>query len=115
MNIPASQLADNLFYFLMMGLILEVSISAVFSIRALDELMQNTLTKSVKTVLILLISFGIIWRMPELRIFNGGKVEIPDALHMVLSALVLARLSNLFHDLFRYLRRNAVKNDSMPV
>ena len=100
-----SQILENFFLFTLMALVLEVSVSALFSIKVIDELLKNSLTKAIKNILVLMLAFFLVIKIPQLKILAGTKIKLDKVLHITLSALVLARLANVFHDWFQYLKR----------
>ncbi|MCB1146047.1 MAG: hypothetical protein KDK38_04540 [Leptospiraceae bacterium] len=96
--------------FLYLALVIELSVSAILSIKFLDQLLQSTLTKSIKNLLVILISFGVVWNMKNLRLFAGSTIEVSHAIDFLLSALFLARLANILHDLFALLKERAKRD-----
>ncbi|MCS6971720.1 MAG: hypothetical protein N2Z22_00170 [Turneriella sp.] len=104
MAVIVTQLWNNLVLFFTIGVFLELAISAIFSIRLIDELLSSTLLRSVKNLLVLLAAFGLCAKMEQLRLFFGTKIQLPEFVHYILSSLVLARMANLVHDFWGYLR-----------
>lgn len=104
MQIPIGQLWDNLMLFLVVGIFIELAVSAIFSIRFIDDLLNSTLLRSVKNALVIVAAFGICTKIDQLRFFYGTKIAVPEAIHYVLSSLVLARMANLFHEFSNYVR-----------
>ena len=104
MQIPVSQLWDNLMLFLVVGVFIELAVSAIFSLRIIDDLLNTTLLRSVKNALVLIASFGVCAKIDLLRFLYGTKIAIPDMIHCILSSLVLARMANLVHDFINYLK-----------
>jgi hypothetical protein len=104
MPIPISQLWDNLMLFLVIGIFIELAVSAIFSVRIIDDLLNTTLLRSVKNALVLITAFGVCAKIDQLRFLHGTKIAIPELIHYILSSLVLARMANLVHDFINYLR-----------
>ena len=100
-----SQILENFFLFAVMALVLETSVSALFSIKIIDELLKNSLTKAIKSILVLMLAFFLVINIPQLKVLAGTKIKLDKIIHITLSALVLARLANVFHDWFQYLKR----------
>ena len=100
-----SQILENFFLFAVMALVLEASVSALFSIKVIDELLKNSLTKAIKNVLVLMLAFFLVIKIPQLKVLASTKIKLDNIIHITLSALVLTRLANVFHDWFQYLKR----------
>lgn len=113
MNLSLDLLIDNIWMIAVMAFILEVAIDAIFQVKFIDELLQSTLTKGIKNILVMAIAFLLVIKMPELKIFYKMKVNLPSFLHTLLSAFILARFANLFHDLFSFLKRRAQSSGSL--
>ena len=107
MTLNVSQIWSNLFYFIVLALLLELAISSIFSIPFLQELLQSSFTKSVKNMLVLLAAVGLCVNIPKLRILARSGLTINDVVHIALSALILSRLSSLFHTWFLYLKKKS--------
>lgn len=104
MQVAVSQLWDNLMFFLIVGVFIELAISAIFSIRIIDDLLNTTMLRSVKNVLVMIAAFGVCAKVDQMRFFYGTKVFMPDLIHFILSSLVLARMANLTHDAINYVK-----------
>ena len=93
-----------------MALVVEIAISSIFSIRYLQELLQSSMAKTAKAILILVIAFGLCYNIPELGIFYKAKFlaknpKVLKHVNIVFSALVLARMTNVFESWFAYLKK----------
>jgi len=104
MQLAIGQLWDNLMFFLIVGIFIELAISAIFSVRVIDDLLNTTWLRSVKNALVLIAAFGVCAKVDQLRFFYATKISMPEMIHFVLSSLVLARMANLTHDFVNYLR-----------
>jgi hypothetical protein len=104
MQIAVSQLWDNLMFFLIVGIFIELAVSAIFSVKIIDDLLNTALLRSVKNALVIIAAFGICAKIDALRFFYATKLAVPEAIHFVLSSLVLARMANLVHEFFNYIR-----------
>lgn len=104
MQLAVSQLWDNLMFFLIVGIFIELAISAIFSIRIIDDMLNTTLLRSVKNVLVMIAAFGVCAKVDQMRFFYGTKIAMPELIHFILSSLVLARMANLTHDAINYVR-----------
>lgn len=104
MQLAVSQLWDNLMFFLIVGIFIELAISAIFSIRIIDDMLNTTLLRSVKNVLVMIAAFGVCAKVDQMRFFYGTKIAMPELIHFILSSLVLARMANLTHDAINYIK-----------
>jgi hypothetical protein len=104
MQVMVSQLWDNFMFFLIVGLFIELAVSAIFSIRIIDDFLNTTLLRSIKNALVIIASFGICAKIDSLRFFYGTKLAMPEMIHFILSSLVLARMANLVHELINYIK-----------
>lgn len=104
MQLAVSQLWDNLMFFLIVGIFIELAISAIFSIRIIDDMLNTTLLRSVKNVLVMIAAFGVCAKVDQMRFFYGTKIAMPELIHFILSSLVLARMANLTHDAVNYIK-----------
>ncbi|RME93725.1 MAG: hypothetical protein D6767_00410 [Candidatus Hydrogenedentota bacterium] len=94
----AGQFIDNLLFIIFMALIIEVSLSAILSIKLIKPFFETDIGKTIRDILIILIAFGFCTKVPSLKIFYKVKVSLPASLNLVLSALLLARFVKWFHD-----------------
>jgi hypothetical protein len=104
MQLAISQLWDNFMFFLIVGIFIELAISAVFSIRIIDDFLNTTLLRSIKNALVMIAAFGICAKIDSLRFFYGTKLAIPETIHFILSSLVLARMANFVHEFINYIK-----------
>jgi len=104
MQLAISQLWDNFMFFLIVGIFIELAVSAIFSIRIIDDLLNTTLLRSVKNALVILAAFGICAKIDNLRFFYGTRLAMPETVHFILSSLVLARMANLTHEFINYIK-----------
>ena len=103
MNAAIGQLWSNLLFLLIVAIFMELAISAILSIKMIDNFLNTSKRKSIKNVLVLIVAFGVCAKVNELRFLHGTRIHLPEVIHYILSSLVLARLSNLVHDLFSFL------------
>jgi len=104
-----THLWNNFFLLILIALVIEVAVTSIFSIKYLNAFLDTNLTKSIKNLLVLLIAVGLCVKVPQLRIFYKAKVFTKglDVIHLILTALVLARVANIFHDWFSYLKKRS--------
>ncbi len=101
MIIQAAQIWENVFLLIIMALVIELSVSGLFSIRYFEGLINNETAQNLKSILIILIAFGLCTKIPQLRILYKSKLAIPDMIHLILTALILVRIVNLIHNWFQ--------------
>lgn len=104
MQLVISQLWDNFMLFLIVGIFIELAVSAIFSIRIIDDFLNTSLLRSIKNALIIIAAFGVCAKIDYLRFLYGTKLAMPEMIHYVLSSLVLARMSNFVHEFINYIK-----------
>ena len=101
MIISVEQIWNNLFLLVLIALVIELAVSGLFSIKYIEEL---AIADNFKNILIILVAFGLCAKIPELRVLYKSKVGIPDLIHMVMTALILARVVSLLDNWFASLK-----------
>ncbi|HRP69752.1 MAG TPA: hypothetical protein PLY93_09505 [Turneriella sp.] len=104
-----SQLWENLMLFVVIGIFIELAVSAVFSIKILEDFLNTALLRSIKNAIVILAAFGVCAKVDYLRFLYGTKLAMPEVIHYVLSSLVLARLANLFHEFLKYIKTRSLQ------
>ena len=87
-------LLQNVVNLFIIAIILEAAIMAIFSIDALKDLGASRAVDASRDAIIILVSLFICYKVGALRIFKGTEIRLPLVLDTVISALVLARLTN---------------------
>jgi hypothetical protein len=87
-------LIQNIFSIFVIAIILEAAIMAVFTLSAFKGLDRNRAIEATRDGIIILIAFFICYKIEVLRIFRGTGINMPWVLDVVISGLVLARMTN---------------------
>lgn len=93
-------LLQNLFNLLIIAIILEASISAIFSMSIFANFSYNNQIVIVKDILVLVLSLVLCYKVTYFRLFNGTSIKLPYFLNTIISALVLTRLTKFVGDFF---------------
>ena len=87
-------LLQNIVNLFIIAIILEAAIMAIFSMEALKDVGVSRAIDTTRDVIIVLVSLFICYKVGALRIFKGTEIKLPFVLDTVISALVLARMTN---------------------
>jgi len=91
-------LLQNVFNLFIIAIILEASIMAIFTTSILRSLGSSMPVATVRDVLILFLAFVLCYKVSMLTLFRGTGIKLPYLLDTVISALVLARMTNLVRE-----------------
>lgn len=97
-------LIQNVFYLFVVAIILEACVMAIFSMTAIRDISENKPVQTARDVVILLLSFALCYKVEILTIFRGTGIQLPHLMDVVISGLVLTRLTNMVKDFFEKLR-----------
>ncbi|HON78540.1 MAG TPA: hypothetical protein PK544_08635 [Spirochaetota bacterium] len=86
-------LLQNLINIFIISIILEAAVMAVFSVSALRGMSTNRAVESTRDIIILLVAFFLCFKVQDLRIFVRTGLDIPKMLDIVISSLVLTRMT----------------------
>jgi hypothetical protein len=86
-------LIQNLINIFIISIILEAAVMAIFSMSALKGMNTNRAIESTRDAIIILVSFFLCFKVPSLRVFIRTGLEIPSILDIVISGLVLTRMT----------------------
>ena len=92
MVISGEQIWNNLFLILVIALVIEMSLTGLFSIKYMASM------QDFKNVIVIVVAFGLCANIPQLRILYKSRISIPDLIHMVMTALILTSIVNLVHN-----------------
>jgi len=87
-------LLQNVVNLFIIAIILEAAVMAIFSIDALKDMGASRAIDASRDAIIILVALFICYKVGALRIFKGTEIRLPLVLDTVISALVLARLTN---------------------
>lgn len=107
MQLDFGQLFDNMLAILTIAFILQLSISALFTVDFFQNMFSSSLKKNIGNLFILIASLVMVLHIQNLAIFYKIKIKIHPFLHTTLTTLLVARLTHLFRDFFEYLKEKA--------
>lgn len=97
-------LLQNIVNIFIISIILEAAIMAIFSVTALKGLDTNRAVESTRDILIIIISFFLAYKVDQLRVFPRTGLNIPKIIDIVISTLVMARMTLLIRSLMSRLK-----------
>lgn len=86
-------LLQNLINIFIISIILEAAVMAIFSVSALRGINTNRAVESTRDIIIILVAFFLCFKVQDLRVFTRTGLEIPKMLDIVISSLVLTRMT----------------------
>jgi len=98
-------LIQNVFILLVIALIMESCVMAIFSMTALKDISENRPVQVARDVIVILLALVLCYKVDLLSLFAGTGIHLHKYLDTAISALVLVRLTNLISDFFNKLRR----------
>lgn len=107
MQLDFGQLFDNLLAMLTLSFLLELALSALFTIQFFNNLFNEKLRTNLRNALILAASLVLVLYVDNLSIFYKIKIKINSILEIALTTLLIARLTHLFRDTFQYIKDKA--------
>jgi hypothetical protein len=98
-------LIQNVFILLVIALILESCVMAIFSMTALKDTSESRPVQVARDLIVILLALVLCFKVDLLSLFAGTGIHLHKYLDTAISALVLVRLTNLISDFFNKLRR----------
>lgn len=92
-------LIRNIIHIFVFAIILEASIMAIFSMSAIRGLDTSRPVEASRDAIILIVSFFLCYKVEAFRIFIGTGLKFPTILDVIISALVLTRMTNFIRQL----------------
>ncbi len=92
-------LIQNIINIFVISIILEAAVMAIFSMSALRDLESSRPVEATRDAIIILVAFFLCYKVEVLRIFRGTGLDFPRILDVIISALVLTRMSNFIRQL----------------
>ncbi len=86
-------LLQNVFYLFILAIILEASVMAIFSISYVKRFSSRMPVETARDVLIIILSFVVCHQEKFLTLFRDTGIKFPPLLDVIISALVLARMT----------------------
>jgi hypothetical protein len=93
MNIEA--LIQNIITLFVVAIIMEAAIMAIFSLSSVRMVRAKRPLDATRDGLIIILSFFLSYKVEILSVFRKTGIALPRLLDIVITALVLARLTNL--------------------
>ena len=97
-------LIKNVFNLFVIAIILEASVMALFSMAILKDASRKKPVEIARDTLILALSLFLCYKVRLLTLFKGTGIDLPVYLDMVISALVLTRMSNFIREFIARIR-----------
>ncbi|MCP4132504.1 MAG: hypothetical protein GY754_16140 [bacterium] len=101
-------LVQNVFNFFIIAIIMEASVMAIFSIIE-KNFVENKAVEAARDILILILAFVLCSQVDMLNLFKGTKIKLPKLLYLVISSLVLARMTHLVREFLSRFKSNEVR------
>lgn len=98
-------LIQNVINIFIISIILEAAVMAVFSMSALRDLESSRPIEATRDAIIIIVAFFLCYKVDILRIFRGTGIAVPRILDVVISALVLTRMSNFIRQLMNRFKK----------
>jgi len=94
MSMNGDVLLQNIFSVFIIAIILEAAVMALFNLSALKGLDRNRAIEATRDGIIIIVAFFLCWKVDILRIFRGTGMNMPWMVDVIISGLVLARMTN---------------------
>ncbi len=98
-------LIQNVFILLVIAVIMESCVMAIFSLTALKDTSETRPVQIARDTIIVLLAVVLCYKVAIFSLFRGTGIELHKYLDTAISALMLVRLTNLIGDFFNRLRR----------
>jgi hypothetical protein len=92
-------LIRNIINIFVIAIILEASIMAIFSMSVIRGLDTSRPVEASRDAIILIIAFFMCYKVEALRVFIGTGLKFPTILDIIISALVLTRMTNFIRQM----------------
>lgn len=97
-------LLQNVVYLFIVAVILEACIMAIFSINVIKEASDNRAIGTAKDIVVMILAFIICYKVPMFTLFRETGIKLPDMLDIIISALVLSRMTHIISNFFEKIR-----------
>jgi hypothetical protein len=102
----ADVLIQHVINLFLVAIVIEMALSAVFTLSALANYNTNTKPfRSARDIITLLIALFFCYNFKTFKIFRGTGVKLPQLIDTIISALVLSRLAFFVRDLSARIKR----------
>jgi hypothetical protein len=89
---------------LLFALLVEGAVSAVFSISAMRSIENKRVVQTTREALTFLVAVLFVYSLDSLKLFKAGGLKFPNIGDIIISSLVLTRLSGFIRDLMNRVR-----------
>jgi hypothetical protein len=94
------QLVGNTINLLIMGIIIESVVSAVFSITAVKMVNRSLVVKTSREAITYGLCFLLLFFVKNLRLFANTGIAVPELIDYIITSLVTARFTMVVKQLF---------------
>lgn len=99
-------LLQNVFYLFVIAIILEASIMAIFSVSIVKKISGRTAIETLRDLVIMGFSFVICYKERMFTLFHDTGIKLPLILDIVISALVLSRMTFFIREFLTRLKHD---------
>jgi hypothetical protein len=97
-------LIQNVFILLVISVIMESCVMAIFSLTALKDTSETRPVQVARDTIIVILAVALCFKVELFSLFAGTGIHLHKYLDTAISALMLVRLTNLVGDFFNKLR-----------
>jgi len=87
-------IVQNILNLLVMAIIMEAAIMALFSMSSMHDMGSKRPVEATRDGLIIVVSFILCYKVNILRVFANSGLHLPVLIDIIISALMLTRLTN---------------------
>ena len=99
-------LLNSLFTMLLVSFIVEGAVAAVFSITAMRVIETKRTVQTSREAITFLVGAALVYYIEPLRLFKAAGINFPLIGDIIVSSMVLMRLTGFIRDLFAKVRSN---------
>ncbi len=103
MNIEV--LIQNIINLFVVAIIIEAAVMALFSMSSLRDVGSKRPVVATRDGIIIIVSFLLCYKVDVLSVFRKTGVSLPNLIDVIISALVLARMTNFVNNFMSRMRR----------
>jgi hypothetical protein len=91
-------LISNIFTLFVIAIILEASVMAIFSLNTFKSIYPKKPIQAARDLIVLGLAFVLCYKVEIITVFGGTLIKLPQILDVVISTLVLTRMTNFIGD-----------------
>lgn len=103
MNIEV--LIQNIINLFVVAIIIEAAVMALFSMSSLRDMGSKRPVVATRDGIIIIVSFLLCYKVEVLSVFRKTGMNLPAMIDVIISALVLARMTNFVNSFMSRMRR----------